>query len=198
MEDKVTQINQKLRELKEDYSVDFGNINGVTLGNKTYLAFSKLMSFTTGYDSFHEAKIPFENTHIVDVTIRGRGPRYGNHRVARSGLYIGLTYPSNRGLHLMSAEDGAIQFYHHGHEADLHDTLDRWSKEESKSLYFLDNESYEDDDGEVRPGQDFAKTSETYKDFATNKPHEINVEYPYNTKYKYNLLTEQLHAIRNK
>lgn len=185
MSNKITQINNRLRELKENYGFDLSNPKGITLGNKTYFALDKTLSLDARSDysgSYHKAKIPFENSHIVDLTLGER---------EKFPITIGLTYPSNQGMHLQSAERGAIKFYHQGHDDDLHDTLKEWSMSESKRLHFSDSDFWEQEDGEVISYGNFADVNKNDNMFRAATPHELSVVFP-NESYKYNLLTEQL------
>jgi hypothetical protein len=185
MSDKINKINEMLRELKENYGFDLSDPKGITLGSIAYFAFDKRLSLDAKDDyrgSYHLAKIPFENSHIVDLHLGER---------ETPPITIGLTYPSNHGLHLQSAERGAMKFYYQGHDDDLHDTLKKWSMSESKRLHFSDSDSWEHEDGKVISYGNFADVNKHSDEVQAYKPHELQVLFP-EESYKYNLLTEQL------
>lgn len=185
MSNKINQINEKVRELKENYGFDLSNPKGITLGSKTYFAFDKRLALDAHDDysgSYHLAKIPFENSHIVNVHLAHN---------KEFPITIGLAYPSNHGMHLQSPERGAMKFYHQGHDNDLHDTLKKWSMSESKRLHFSDSDFWEQEDGEIISGGNFADVNKHSRMVQAYQPHELRVSFP-KESYKYNLLTEQL------
>jgi len=194
MSNKIKQINEKLRELKENHGFDLSDPNGIALGGKLYFAVDKRLSLDYQDDysgSYHQAKIPFENSHIVELYVQQQQLSVDKgSKIPAIGANV--SYPSNKGMHLSSADRRDFGYYHQGHDEDLHKKLEEWSKSDSKALHLPDNEYWEDFEGTVVTGPDAHEIRRNSPiSFTVDKPHEIQVLFP-DESYKYDLRTEQL------
>jgi len=197
MSNKIKQINEKLRALKENHGFDLSDPRGVVLGGKPYFAVDKRLAldFQADYTgSYHRARIPFENSHIADIYVTQKQLSVDELSKVPT-ISASISYPSNKGMHLTSPDRDGFEFYHQGHDEGLHKKLEEWSKSESKALHLPDNEYWEEEEGTVITGPDAHEIRRNSPmQFDVDKPHEIEVLFP-DESYKYNLLTEQLHKL---
>ena len=194
MSDKIKQINEKLRALKENHGFDLSDPRGVVLGGKPYFAVDKRLSLDSKDDytgSYHRARIPFENSHIADIYVSHK-PLSSNDKNLRFVMSASISYPSNKGMHLASTDIDDFEHYFKGHDERLHKKLEEWSKSESKALHLPDNDHWGEEEGTIITGPDAHEIRRNSPmQFDVDKPYEIEVLFP-DKSYKYDLRTEQL------
>ncbi len=199
-DNKITEINEHLRTLKEKRDVDFLDPKGIGLGGKSYLAINKQIKIYHPSDSvvgnhyFSYAQIPLsENGSVSEM--------YIDHI---TGINMYATYPSNVGTrlqHLPDREEDNLheEYFKKGSDDLLHTTLENQAKAPSMAIKMPDVDDWQDYSGKLVSGDEARKVFAQYSDDSRHgtsrhkfrKPHEIHVIHN-DGNYIYNHATEQL------
>lgn len=199
---RISEINERLRDLKENYHVDLANPKGVGLGDKAYFATNKKLSMSA--HEYHTLSFPFENGHILEMVIE-HNP---NSRLM-TDIGFDITYPSNIGLHLThlpskyEENNGKmsipLHYAYRGSDKSLHDALEHYAKEPSKALKMPEVDSWENHSGRLVTGEAAQPIHKAFRENKVNftghlrdtKPNELKISYP-EQHLIYNLVTEEL------
>lgn len=204
--DKITEINEHLRNLKEAHHVDFLNPRGIGLGGKSYFAVDKIVNMPskTRYRSAVPyrggVRIPYENGNISDMFI-GFPSDLRKHA---SGIEMYATYRSNVGSHLQHLPDREADRRHQEHFINgsdelLHTTIANHANEPSMAIKMPDVDDWENYSGKLVSGDEARKVFAQHADDSRHgsgrnkfrNPNEILVSYD-DGSYIYNHTTEQL------
>ena len=203
---KITEINEYLRSLKEAHHVDFLNPRGIGLGGKSYFAVDKLVNMPSKTRTYRSAvpyrsgvRIPYENGNISDMFI-GTTP----HTKHASGIEMYATYRSNVGSHLQHLPDRESDRLHEEHFINgsdelLHTTIANHANEPSMAIKMPDVDDWENYSGELVSGDEARKVFAQHADNSRHgsgrnkfrNPNEILVSHDDGT-YIYDHTTEQL------
>ena len=199
-DNKIAEINEHLRTLKEKRDVDFLDPKGVGLGGKSYFAVNKKiriynpLSSVVGNHYVSHAQMPLsENGSISEM--------YIDHI---TGINMYATYPSNVGSHLQHLPDRESdklheEWFKNGSDELLHTTLENQAKAPSMAIKMPDVDDWENYSGRLVSGDEASKVFAQYADDGRHgsrrdkfrKPNEIHVVHK-DGNYIYNHTTEQL------
>jgi hypothetical protein len=198
---KITEINEYLRKLKEEHHVDFLNPKGIGLGGKSYFAIDKTVNMPNKIRTYRSGvRIPYENGNISEMLI-------GKHPTENAGIEMYATYRSNVGAHLQHLPDREEdnlheEYFINGSDELLHTTLANHAKEPSMAIKMPNVDNWEDYSGKLVSGDEARKVFAQHADDSRHgtsrhkfrNPNKILVSYN-DGNYTYDHTTEQLRKL---
>lgn len=198
-DNKIIEINEYLRKLKEEHHVDFLNPRGIGLGGKSYFAVDKILNMPNSTRTYRSGvRIPYENGNISDMFI-GDNPTNKT-----SGIEMHATYRSNVGSHLQhlpsrKSDELHEKYFINGSDELLHNTIANHANEPSMAIKMPNVDNWEDYPGKLVSGDEARKVFAQHADNSRHlpslnkfrNPNEILVSYDDGT-YIYDHTTEQL------